>query len=129
MPPQQFTQTIESLMIGDRKLAEILKDSPQSLERIRNHANDLRDTAQLATLATVQGIKGTVDEIAQGTAATKQLDQMGKTLNARLDDVQTGLSALNDAVVQQGKDLATLQKSVEGNSPPLQTPAQVSSLT
>jgi hypothetical protein len=130
MPPQQFTQTIESLMIGDRKLAEILKDSPQSLERIRNHANDLRDTAQLATLATVQGIKGTVDEIAQGVAAaTKQLDQMGKTLNARLDDVQTGLSALNDAVVQQGKDLATLQKSVEGNSAALQTLAQVSSLT
>ncbi|WZB71221.1 hypothetical protein WJ968_04015 [Achromobacter xylosoxidans] len=119
MPPQQFTQTIESLMIGDRKLAEILKDSPQSLERIRNHANDLRDTAQLATLATVQGIKGTVDEIAQGVAAaTKQLDQMGKTLNARLDDVQTGLSALNDAVVQQGKDLATLQKSVEGTRAP-----------
>ena len=129
MSPQTFTQAIENLMIGDKKLAEILKDSPQSLERIRSHANDLRDTAQLATLATVQGIQGTTDEIAQGVdAATQQLDQMGKVLNTRLDEVQTGLSALNDAVAQQGKDLEVLQKSVEGNAAALQTLAQVSSL-
>lgn len=130
MSPQQFTETIENLLIGDKKLAEILKDSPQSLARIQGHASDLRDTAQLATLKTVQGVKGAVDEIADGVNfATQQLESMSDRLNIRLEGIETNLVNIKDALVEQAKNLDSLQQSVGGNSAAIQAIAQVSSMT
>lgn len=128
MSADEYSRAVGDFQVGDQKLREILP--AESLNVLKNAAERLRENNQVATLVGVKKLQGDVASIKRTAGKTaKDFADFAKASEARMDKIETGLTALNAAAEKQKSALDNLQNAVKDNQAAVRSLAQVSSMS
>ena len=127
MTPDELRAQVSDLRIGGQTLRDILKDDPDSLRMLQEHATDIATRIGVEALAKADGTAADVKTIQQDLAKTKQeITDYQTAVRDHLGKIDSSISGLGDATRVANEKLDDLKNKVLGDSKAIQTLAQVS---
>src|SRR5262249_24937010 len=98
MTPDQLRDKVKDLNIGGQKLGDILKDDPESIRMLENHAVDIATDIGVDALARAKGTAADVNAIKNDLAKTKQqLQDYQQQVSDHLTNVETRVTELEQS--------------------------------
>lgn len=127
MTPQELSERVGDLRIGNEKLRDVLKDQPDSLSLLQAHAIDIATDIGVEALYRAEGTAADVQVIRQDLADTKaRIDAYQNEVEGHLSRLETQVSGLETATKIANDKLDVLKNQVQGNSAAIQALAEIS---
>ncbi|TXN76056.1 hypothetical protein [Methylobacterium sp. WL8] len=127
MSAEQLKARVPDLKVGGQILRDILKDDPESLQRLQAHAADVATTIASEAFSRADGAQRTADTVRDDLKKTKiTIDEYQKEVGKRLDRLNIGVANLAKYTIESTAKLDLLRQEVGTNTKAIQALAQVS---